>query len=67
MSLRNKKLTALHTINHSLENSLEKAKRTKDYHSEEKGENPLLAKIGLNPPVKKFQVRRVSQNETESI
>ena len=34
MSIRNKKLTALHSLNHSLENSLEKAKVTRRHASE---------------------------------
>jgi hypothetical protein len=63
MSNRNKKLTALHSINHSLENSLEKAKKGRAYGSEERKDNPLLAKLGQVPFHRKFQVRKITQPE----
>ena len=63
MSVRNKKLTALHTLNHSLEHSLEKVKNGRANKSEEKKENPFLAKLSHHSVPKKFQVRKIPQPE----
>jgi hypothetical protein len=59
--MRPKRLTTLQAITHSLETSIEKAKRSKDYSSVDRKEGYILKKEIKNPYVKSFNVRKLKE------
>lgn len=67
MSFRNKKLTALNNINHSLGNSLEKSNVYRGRSNDNKFEKTLLEKLNDKPTPKRFYVKKIITGDHESI
>jgi hypothetical protein len=56
MSIRNKKLTALHGLPDPLDSSLRNSRNLRHHSHEDKPERVLLDKLAEKPTAKRFQV-----------